>query len=218
MMKAKLLMVIPITIFIITIASFGAASLFEEIKKTDKIIQVHAQWDEASSDLSGLIDKSDLVVVAKPYGEKYSYQPFEGMEDTFTDVKLKVLKILKGNPTSSIVLSQYGGTRPDGTIEQWDFHPLLDNDEYYLLFLTEIKSDTERDEKYEITNGIEGYFKIVSDSPEKLEYLVDEDTKSLKDEEKDVLKSIKFTSSETSAPSKKEVVEKNYLELLELFN
>lgn len=117
-----------------TIHANESSSSNEEGKHND-VITVEGTWQEASQNMEQLLEKSDLVALVKAKKEKGSYQPFKGEEDTFTDIEVDVLKIVKGDSkTKHVTLSQYGGERPDGTFEKWSDLPHLEKGKYYLLF------------------------------------------------------------------------------------
>lgn len=115
--------------------------------------------------IEALIEESDLIIVGTLEKELESYQPFENMSDTFTDAIVKVNHVLKGEPISEIILSQYGGIRPDNRIELFEELPLIEKDKYYLMFLKEIKDNTKRNGKYQYVRGIQGFYYLQIDDP-----------------------------------------------------
>jgi hypothetical protein len=71
-----------------------------------------------------------------------------------------VKRVLKGPSLDEVVLSQYGGVRKDGKVEVFDDLPLLEKSKTYLLFLTKIKDDTERNGKYQVIGGPQGLYEL----------------------------------------------------------
>ncbi|MCA1321615.1 hypothetical protein LC085_17045 [Bacillus tianshenii] len=125
----------------------------------ENVIEVHASWMEGSETLADLVDKSDLVVIGTLDEELGAYQPFDGEDDTFTDAKIHINQVLKGD-AKDIIISQYGGVRPDGKVEVFHDVPILKKNKKQLFFLTKIEDSTLRNGKYQYTNGIEGLFSI----------------------------------------------------------
>lgn len=128
-------------------------------------IPVHASWGEEFSDVKSLVNHSDLIVIGSLDKQLSSYQPFEGHNDTFTDAKFNIEKVIKGKKTlDNVVISQYGGERPNGKIEIFDDLPLLDENHQYLLFLEHIDDNTSRDGKYQTVRGVQGFYTVGTES------------------------------------------------------
>ncbi|HBZ83922.1 MULTISPECIES: hypothetical protein [Brevibacillus] len=133
--------------------------------KESNVVSVHASWGKEQPSVKSLLDESDLVVVGTLKEEIKSYQPFDGYEHTFTDGTIELQRVLKGPPLEEVVLSQYGGVRMDGKVEVFDDLPLLENSKTYLLFLSKINDNTERNGKYQVTGGPQGLYELArSDS------------------------------------------------------
>lgn len=151
------------TIKIVLLSSIllsGATGYTLSTPKESNIITMHASWAEEQPSVESLIDVSDLVIVGTLKEELKSYQPYDGHEFTFTDGIVEVKRVLKGPSLDEVVLSQYGGVRKDGKVEVFDDLPLLEKSKTYLLFLTKIKDDTERNGKYQVIGGPQGLYEL----------------------------------------------------------
>lgn len=154
--------------FILTLAS-GYAGYINYNQSSDhtsdpNIVSVHAAWGEEFADVEALSESSDLVVVATLKDELMAYQPFEELEDTFTDATINIEEVVKGDvPQTEVTISQYGGIRADGKLEVFEDLPLLEKDKKYLLFLEYIEEDSERNGKYQTIRGVQGYYNVTEE-------------------------------------------------------
>ncbi|GIO05733.1 hypothetical protein J31TS6_17610 [Brevibacillus reuszeri] len=138
----------------------GVAGYTLSTPKESNIVTVHASWGTEQPSVESLLDESDLVVVGTLKEDLESYQPFDGYEHTFTDGTIELQRVLKGPSLDEVVLSQYGGVREDGKIEVFDDLPLLDKSKTYLMFLSKINDNTERNGKYQVTGGPQGLYEL----------------------------------------------------------
>ncbi|HEX7063805.1 MAG TPA: hypothetical protein VF199_01940 [Bacillales bacterium] len=162
----KMLTGISIAI-VLSFGYFGYNVTFEtgankQLQMSDpNLIIAHASWGNEFKSVESLIAASDLVVLGSLEQELSSYQPFKGkgLKDTFTDARFKIDKVFKGEKgTQSIIVSQYGGKRPNGKIEIFAELPLMEKDQQYLLFLEQIHDNTKRNGKYQTIRGVQGFY------------------------------------------------------------
>ncbi|KGX84910.1 hypothetical protein [Pontibacillus litoralis] len=161
----RILLYVCVCVVVVGAGYLGYEKEKDTTSTDSNIIPVHASWGDEAKDVKSLIKESDLVVVGKMTEQMASYQPFENYEDTFTDAKFTVGEIIKGDISSKeVVISQYGGERKDGKVEVFESLPLMEKDTSYLLFLTKIEDDTNRDGKYQTTGGPQGYYTLLNNS------------------------------------------------------
>lgn len=210
-MKTRLL-AIPLLVA----ASFSGFAVTYGYSSPPKVVHMHAIWGEAADNLDELVNKSDVVAVIQPFGERESYKPFVGENDTFTDVNSKIVKSLKGDFTTNdtIMISQYGGEREDGIIEEWDDQVKLENGKSYLVFLNKINSESPRANKYEVVNGIEGAFGLeptirLNNAPS-----IEDENKNKDTNNKYI---INVENEVALSPAQKEVISKGYEYVLNYF-